>query len=540
MALVAFNRDLFETARGRSRAALAGFTTGQKVMTVLALVVAVIAGVVYMRDESKPNYQPLFTNLQASDSGSVTQQLTASKIPYQLADGGTTVLVPAADVDQERVALAEQGLPDSGTVGFSALEKSGITTSEFVQQVEYQQALEGQLQQTIESIQGVQSAQVNLVVPQQSDFAIGNQPTTTASILVDLSPGTTLSSSQVQAIVHLTASATPGLSSSNVTVVDNQGDVLSSPGGDTTGDASSNNQQTTAYDNQLSSSIEELLDRVVGVGNAAVQAHAVINYNQESTTTQGVQTNSKGQAVVAPTSQSNSTETYSGSGTPPSGVLGSSSANTTTSTTSGTGNGTYNTSNTQVTNAVGQVNQTVQQAPGQVEKTSVAVLLNSAATKKVSVSEVKSLVGAAAGLTASSGDQLVVTALPFANTTSQANAIAAAQSAASHKEFIYHASEILGMILLIFGMLFFALRAARRRPTYDEIPLPELTSRIPPMIPLDESSHSRTELSAHRSSELTAVPDAVLSQVNGYIEQRPGEAAQLLRAWAEERSSAAQ
>ena len=106
-------------------------------MIGLAIVGVVIGGVVFMHTESRPSYQPLFTNLQASDSGAVTAQLTTAKIPYQLSNGGATILVPAADVDQERVALAEQGLPSSGTVGFSNLEKSGITTSEFVQQVEY-------------------------------------------------------------------------------------------------------------------------------------------------------------------------------------------------------------------------------------------------------------------------------------------------------------------------------------------------------------------------------------------------------------------
>ena len=340
-------------------------------------------------------------------------------------------------MDQERVALAEQGLPSSGTVGFSNLEKSGITTSEFVQQVEYQQALEGQLEQTIESIQGVQSAQVNLVVPQQSDFAIGNQPATTASILVDLTAGTTLTSGQVQAIVHLAASATPSLSPSDITVVDNHGDVLSSPGGTTSGTGTSDTQQTNSYDTQLSNSIESLLNRVVGVGNSAVQVHALLNFNQQSTTTKGLQTNAQGQPVTAPTGQTTSNSTYTGSGTPPSGVLGASQPATTTS-----GSGNYNTTSSQVTNAVGQVTQTVKQAPGQVVKTSVAVLLNSGARPKVSPAEVKSLVFAAAGLNTGAGDQLVVTSLPFAKpNTAQASALAAASASANKHQFLEHAAR---------------------------------------------------------------------------------------------------
>ena len=159
--------------------------------------------------------------------------------------------------------------------------------------MEYQQALEGQLEQTIESISGVESAQVSLVVPQQSDFAVGPQQSTTASILVDLAPGTPLSGGQVQAIEHLAASATPGLTTSNVTVVDNSGDVLSAK--TTTGQTgSSDSAETASYDNQLSGSIEDLLDRVVGVGNSAVQVHALLNFNQQSTTTKGLQVNARG------------------------------------------------------------------------------------------------------------------------------------------------------------------------------------------------------------------------------------------------------
>ena len=533
MALLPFNSETLNAARGRARSVLAGFTIGQRAMVGLAVIGVVVGGVELMHAESKPSYQPLFTNLQASDSGAVTAQLTTAKIPYQLANGGATVLVPAADVDQERVALAEQGLPNSGTVGFSNLEKSGITTSEFVQQVEYQQALEGQLEQTIDSIQGVQSSQVNLVVPQQSDFAIGNQPATTASILVDLNPGTSLTSGQVQAIVHLSASATPSLSASNVTVVDNHGDVLSSPGGAIGGTGTSGSQQTNAYDNQLSASIESLLDRVVGAGNAAVQVHALLNFNQQSTTTKGLQTNAQGQPITAQTGATNSNQTYSGSGTPPSGVLGASQPATTTS-----GNGTYNTTSTQVTDAVGQVTQTVNQAPGQVEKTSVAVLLNAGARPKVSPSKVKALVLAAAGLNTAKGDQLVVTALPFAKpNTSQASALASASASTSRRQMLEHVVEGGALVFLILGMLFFALRSARRPLRYDEVHIPELTPMASPVATLDDESFPTGELpDFSRSPALAAGTDAMFSQFNSYIQQRPAEVARLLRDWAAERS----
>ena len=320
--------DSLKVVRSRAAAVFAGFTSGQKVLSLLAAAGLVMGGAFFVKMESAPNYQPLFTNLQPSDSGAITTQLTTAKVPFQLANGGATIMVPAQDVNKERVALAEQGLPNSGTVGFSTLEKSGITTSQFVQQVEYQQALEGQLQQTIESIQGIQSAQVTRVVPQQSSFAVGNQPPTTASILVDLVPGVTLSGGQVRGIVNLTAAATPGLTTSNVTVVDNEGNVLSS-GGTTSDTGASGSAQTATYDTQLAASLQALLNPVVGMGNSAVQVHAVLNFDTVKTTTNGLQLNAKGQPITAQTSTS--TSSSKGTGTAPaSGTLNS----TTTATTS--------------------------------------------------------------------------------------------------------------------------------------------------------------------------------------------------------------
>jgi len=520
--------DTLNAVRARTRSVLAGFTPGQKVVTSLSVIGLIVAGVAFMHVESQPNFQPLFTNLQTSDAGAVTAALTTAKIPFELNDGGTTVLVPANLVDQERVTLAEQGLPSSGTVGFSNLEKSGITTSQFVQQVEYQQALEGQLQQTIESIQGISSALVSLVIPAQSSFAIGSQPATTASILVHLLPGTSLTSGQVQAIVHLTAAATPGLSASDVTVVDNHGEVLSTAGGTSGGTDSSDSQQTIAYDTQLAKAIEGLLTPIVGVGNSVVQVHALLNFNQQSTTTVGLQVDPQGKPILAPTGQTTSSQTYSGTGTPPSGVLGS--GTPTVATNSG---GNYTSTSSQVTNAVGQVTQTVSQAPGQVVKTSVAVLLNSGAKATVSQAAVTALVTAAAGLNTTSGDQVVVTLTPFA----KVNSLPTAAGSSGQRLLIEHAAEVAVLALLILAMMFFALRAARR-PRYDEVAVPGLAQPAARPLPLDDGSRPAIEFPViARPPGMEIAPDAVLSQVSTYIEQRPAEVARLLRTWATEHNT---
>lgn len=529
MALLPINLETLNSAKGRASSVLAGFTTGQKAISFFALIGLVLAAILFMRFESSPSYQPLFTNLQPSDSGAVVAQLGASKVPYQLSNGGSTILVPAALVDKERVALAEQGMPSSGTVGFSTLEKGGFTTSQFVQQVEYQQALEGQLAQTIESIQGVQSARVSLVVPTQSAFVVANQPATTASVLVNLVPGVTLSSEQVNGIVHLVASATPNLTASNVTLVDNHGNVLSMPGNDLLGTAGSQSKQETAYDNQLAASIENLLNRVVGVGNSAVQVHAILDFNQQSTTLNGIQTNANGQPVTANTSQNTSKQTSSGTGTAPGGVIGSGQPAT-----GGGGNYTTNSTSSQVTNAVGQITQTIQQAPGQVKSTSIAVVLNSSAKSKMSQSQVQSLVTAAAGLNLANGDKLVVSELPFARAnTSQA---AAAAAAASRKQLIVHVAEGVGLVLLILALAFLALRSSRRA-VYHEVPVNELVVRNPSTIDYGDDMDATAEQPVMANfAALEGTSELILSQVAQQIGQHPTEVARLLRSWADERN----
>jgi len=516
-------------AQGRIASVLNGFTTGQKVLTAAAVAAVVIGGFLFVSAESSPSYAPLFTNLQPADAGAVTSQLTSAKIPFQLADGGTTVLVPASQVDQERVALAQQGLPQAGNVGFSTLEKGGITTSEFVQQVEYQQALEGQLAQTFEGIEGVRSAQVNLVVPAQSSFAVSNQPATTASIVVDLSPGTVLSSDQVSAIVHLAASSVPGLTTANVTLVDNHGDVLNAPGqvgGGGTG--SSTTQLTNAYDQTLATQLTSMLALVVGPGNAAVQVHALLNFDQTQTTTNGLQVDpTTGQPVVAPTQTSNSSSTSTGSSST-GGVLGTTQA--TTGTTSPGGNST--TTNSQVTNAVGQVTQTVTQAPGKPVTTSVAVLLDQKAATHVSTAQVTQLVTAAAGLKTANGDQLVVSTLPFAPVPTPAAPTTASQ-------LIPEVEKIGGLLLVIGVLLFVALRfSKKRRLLYQEIPMGELTE----MVQVEDDPTGEIPVLSHagdpKATSLELGPAAVLAQVNDFIDDRPSEAAQLLRMWAEERQNA--
>lgn len=213
----------------RVQTILAGFSTGQKAVTALGLVALVLGGILFSSWASKPTFVPLFTNLTTADAAAITEKLGAQKTPYQLADGGRSVLVPQKDVYQLRLDVSSAGLPQGGESGYALLDKQGITTSEFQQHVEYQRALEGELAKTIGAIDGVDGTIVHLVIPTEDVFA-NHTRKPSASVLIKTKPGKTLAPGQVQAVVHLVSASVEGLTPEQVTVADAKGQVLSTAG----------------------------------------------------------------------------------------------------------------------------------------------------------------------------------------------------------------------------------------------------------------------------------------------------------------------
>src|SRR5580700_5192112 len=279
--------DLLNDAKARATTVLGGFSPGQKMMTVLAAVGLVIGGFMFTSWASRPSYAPLFTNLSASDAASITGKLTSDKVTYKLADAGATVEVPVNQVYSERIRLAAAGLPGSSQSGYSLLDKQGLTTSEFTQQVDYQRALEGELAKTISAIDGVSAASVHLVIPQEDVFATSNDQAS-AAVLVEMTPGQSLNPSQVQAVVHLVASSVQGLDPNNVTVTDSHGDELAAPGTDSQQIAAGNSQQqqTESYQDAVASSLQQMLTEVLGPNHAVVRVTADLDYDQKATSTQ--------------------------------------------------------------------------------------------------------------------------------------------------------------------------------------------------------------------------------------------------------------
>ena len=211
---------------GGGLTALIQAASGRRFLAMLGVAaLAAIMASIWMWGQ-KPEYRVLFSNFSDRDGGAIIAALDQMNVPHRFADGGGAILVPADRVHDARLKLASQGLPKGGNVGFELMENQKLGVSQFLEQVNFQRALEGELARSIESLAAVAGARIHLALPKASVFVRERQKPT-ASVLLNLHPGRALDAAQVNAIVHLVASSVPELTTHSVTVVDQHGDLLS-------------------------------------------------------------------------------------------------------------------------------------------------------------------------------------------------------------------------------------------------------------------------------------------------------------------------
>ncbi len=245
-------------------------------LLLLGIAAAVAAGVWIVLWSRGPTYSLLYANLSPQQEAQVVQALQGAQIPYQLDPSTNGVEVPAEQLDAARLKLAGQGVTQGDS--FAALDKgSGFGVSQFIENVRYQHALEAELAHTIASMQQVSAARVNLAVPRQSVF-VSDQTAASASVFVQLRAGSVLGPEQVQAIVNLVASSVPDLSPAHVTVVDQNGQLLSGPQGSSTYAMDERNFDLVhRIENEDSRRIVALLTPLVGPGLVHADVVAELN-----------------------------------------------------------------------------------------------------------------------------------------------------------------------------------------------------------------------------------------------------------------------
>jgi flagellar M-ring protein FliF len=247
-------------------------------VVVIAAVAAVVGLIVVV---NQPSYATLFTNLKPEDASKIVEKLKEKKTPYTLDDNGKTILVPKQQLYDLRLALAAEGLPQSGLVGYEIFDRTNLGISDFVQKVNYRRALEGELARTILQLEEVDAARVHIVVPQKALFKDDEKPAT-ASVVLRLKSERQPKKETIQGIAHLVASSVEGLKASNVTIIDARGTLLS----DNTKSNSLASLTSTQYELQrnvetyLAQKAQQLLDGVLGSGNAFVQVNADLDFRQ--------------------------------------------------------------------------------------------------------------------------------------------------------------------------------------------------------------------------------------------------------------------
>lgn len=490
-----------------------------------AAAIALIVGV--SRWAGAPTWVPIVSGVPLETVTTVTERLDQASIPYRLDRGGSDVTVATSDLARARVALAKDGLPSGGRPGFELFDKPSYAMTDLTQRVMYRRALEGELERTIGKMRGIQSAQVHLAIHETSSFRAANTPSE-ASVVLSLKGGNDPMPDVVQGIAHLVASSVDGLTSDQVTVVDDAGRLLSVPdeGGSLLGLSNRQLAQQREVEDHLKSKAEELISEIVGRGNARVQISAILNFDRVERTVQSLDpekqvTATEQKAEIVPGAQG--------------GAASSNSATT------------YENSRS---------TETFSGALGAVRRLTVAVLVNDKMTGKgdsatftprapQELSRIESLVRTAVGFDSLRGDQLSVVSVPF---TLPAPPPAVTEAPPTLVQRVQQNQSLImnGLALVLaFTIGFMALKSVRQSTAAGRA-LPASSpgtslATVPPSYP-----SAMPAPVTHQVHDAPAAPKMVpelaamqanaetRSRVTATVEQQPDVASRLAKAWMKE------
>ena len=502
-----------------------GFSVAQRTIAIIGIAVLIMGAFALTSWLSKPALTPLFTGLNAKDASAVVEQLKAASVPYELTDGGGTVLVPQEQVYDQRLAAAASGLPSGDSNGYTLLDQMGVTSSEFQQSVTYKRAIEGELAKTIMAMSGVKNASVQLAIPEESVFT-SEKVDPTASVFVETS-SRALTSDQVEAIVHLTSAAISGMKPENVAVIDQAGKTLSAVG---TGSAGGADKQASEYEVRVAANIQKLLDTVVGAGNATVTVAAEVD---KATSERLDETYTPAEGVPSQSEQL-SQETYTG-GRGEAGVLG------TEAIVGANGDGTFESSQETRNNLANKSTESTSTPAGTLTRQSVAVAVDQDAADDLDVDQIEALVTSAAGINEDRGDDVTVEIVRFSAAGSDAaqQALEEAQQEAEAErtsELIRTAviagAAVLALAIAIIAIIIVSRRRARTaaneatftiepaeepEDTFTSVPAAIIPAELPPAEPDPEPESTQVTLDRRRA------------EIGDFARRDPQRTADLLR-----------
>ncbi len=465
---------------------------GEKSVLIIFMVVTAVTLGFFVVWASTPDYVVAFSDLTEADASEIIDRLNSEGISYELKDS-STIMVPSDNVYEVRLSMAKDGLPSGSTVGFELFnEGNSFMMNEFTQRVNYQQALEGELERTISSLSSVEGVRVHIVIPEKS-LLTEDQTPPTASVTLQQKTGNSITNAQVQSITHLVASSIEGMDPENVVVVDVNGNLLAS--GQTDGTTASmamvDNHLSAEYAaaRQIESDIQSFLDSILGPNKSVVQAQVVMDWTERETTSQTFDPNS---SVVR--SEQNVNESQAVGGDENAGVPGADTnlPDGTDGTTTTDGTVIYQHSENVTNYEITETNSREIVAPGQINSISLSVLVDGITDAEV-LTKIENGIAAAAGIDAERGDVLVVESLAFDRTFYAEQTADLEQS--QQVDMYMEIAKIAGVVLL-FGIFFITTRRLfrnLRNSTTEEW--------TPVMVPLTELQAAATSYPAPTKEE---------------------------------------
>lgn len=504
----------------------------------VAIAVAMLVGVwLWTR---APDYAVLFSNLEERDGGAIVTALQQQNVPYRFSPGGGAILIPSQMVHDVRLRLAAQGLPKGGLVGFELMENQKLGVSQFHEQVNFQRALEGELARTIQSIASVSSARVHLAIPKQSGF-LRDEQKPTASVMVNLYPGRSMDATQVAGVVHLVASSVPQLANDRVSVIDQNGTLLTNRA-DPLRNAGLDATQLS-YVREVESGyirrIETILTPIVGAENFKAQVTADVDFNQVEATAETFKPNpSPDQAIRSQQTNEQGMRDPAAQGVP--GALSNqppvpaTAPITSPSVESGGSVAAAGFNGNRAATINYELDRTIQhtrQALGQVRRLSVAVVVNhrnetlpNGATRTVALSDdeiarITSLVREAMGFSQPRGDSLNVSSAPF---TTAKGAVPLELPVWKDPEMVDLGKEVLKYLVILIALAFVYFGVIR--------PLLRSVASQPAPMAEEEEEEEDARVSLSHGVPVTGF-DEKLARAKELAKSDPKVVANLIKEW---------
>ncbi|SMB93978.1 flagellar M-ring protein FliF [Thermanaeromonas toyohensis ToBE] len=501
-----------------------------------ALAVVISAGLVamgfFLYWLVKPSYVPLFTKLDQRDAAAVVEKLKEMKIPYRLANEGSTILVPKDKVYETRLTLAGAGVLKSQGLGFELFDQNKLGMTDFERRINYQRALQEELRRTILSLEEVEDARVHLVLPQPSVFVQERQPPS-AAVVLKLKPLAKLEPTQVQGIMQLVAASVEGLKPENVHIIDTEGRVLSAglaEGSQLPIGAQQQRQQELerAVERDLEQRITRLLTSILGPGQAVAMVNVELDFNQQEITRRewGKQGALRSEQV----------KNEQGTGTQASGPVGDMNREVPGYAAVTPGSSNYNKSETTRNYELDETQTRIVYAPGQIKRISASVAVNGPLDAQKE-EQIRQIVASAVGYQPARGDQITVLSLAFDDTLRRkAEAeMAAAEEAARRRQKLQLYFALAGAgVSLILLLLFLLLRRRRAVPAVEAWPEAQVPGKslpvegVKPEEALAEVAVSEEE---RRKEQERRARQERLREI---VRQHPEDVAQLIKAWLSE------